>query len=79
MNLSNFVNGKHIIAARTMAGLSQADLALLTGLHRNSVQYWESNARIRCGAALRRIEEALALKGVTVKRSPPSITLDCAL
>jgi transcriptional regulator with XRE-family HTH domain len=73
---SNFASGRHIIAARTLAGLSQEQLAGLADLHRNSLQRLESKASFKGGWALERIETALRLKGVIVQRLPmPSIAM----
>jgi transcriptional regulator with XRE-family HTH domain len=73
---SNFASGQHIIAARTLLGISQAQLAALSGIHRNSLQRWESMTAFDGGWALEKIEIALLLQGVIVKRHPlPSIAM----
>ena len=70
-------SGAHLVAARIMAGLSQVELASLAGIHRNSVQRWESMPVIKGGFALEKIEVALKSKGVLVRRKPvPTIMLD---
>ena len=57
-------NGRTLKAARTLAGLTQRQLAVLAGLHPNSVKHWEgSNERIG-GFAVRRMVEALGHRGV---------------
>jgi transcriptional regulator with XRE-family HTH domain len=42
------VSGEQIRAARARLGWSQTDLARVTGLHRNSICYWERHQDIRC-------------------------------
>jgi DNA-binding transcriptional regulator YiaG len=75
-NSSNFANGRHIVAARVMAGISQVELAALAGIHRNSLQRWESRGPLQDGWALEKIEAALRLEGVIVQKSPmPCITI----
>lgn len=78
LHRSNFAHGRHIVAARTLAGLSQAELAALAGIHRNSLQRWESMDSLKGGWALERIETALRLKGVIVQRSPMASIAMCA-
>jgi hypothetical protein len=36
--LASFANGRHLTAARAMAGLKQTELAAMAGLHVNSVK-----------------------------------------
>jgi transcriptional regulator with XRE-family HTH domain len=61
-----FLDGRHLRAARVAAGLSQAALADLAGVHRGSVRYWERHTTARGidGWALREIEKALLGAGV---------------
>ena len=57
-------SGRHLKAARTLAGLTQAQLADAAGLHQNSVKYWErTSGRIR-GIAVNLMVEALERHGV---------------
>jgi DNA-binding XRE family transcriptional regulator len=38
-------NGRHLRAARTLAGLTQQQLADAAGIHVNAVRYWEADDR----------------------------------
>ena len=63
--MSRFIDGRHLRAARTVAGLNQAELAAAAGIHFNSVKYWENSRNGRpAGWAVDRIVQALANKGV---------------
>ena len=65
--MTAFLDGSHLKAARVLAGLTQADLAVLAGLHPNAVKYWERASNRRPGGwAVDRIIRALAEQGVTV-------------
>jgi DNA-binding XRE family transcriptional regulator len=67
----NFQDGRHVIAARAMAGLTQEQLAKAAGLHRNSLRRWEGPKPLpRRVWALERIETALKARGVMVQRLP---------
>jgi DNA-binding XRE family transcriptional regulator len=71
--VSSFASGNHLRAARALAGLNQADLAKVAGVHVNSVRRLE-RSRERCGGwAGERIKEALALHGVQVLDSPAGV------
>ena len=73
--MSSFASGKHLKAARALAGLKQADLAEAAGLHVNSVRRLE-RSKVRCGGwAGRRIIEALAHFGVEVLDNPTAVRL----
>jgi DNA-binding transcriptional regulator YiaG len=61
-----FVDGRHIRAARIIAGLTRDKLATAANLHPNSVKYWE-NDRSPCwpgGPAITKISTVLASIGV---------------
>jgi transcriptional regulator with XRE-family HTH domain len=61
-----FRDGKHIRAARTIAGLTRVDLAAAANLHPNSVKYWELD-QSPCwpgGRAIDQMAAALASLGV---------------
>jgi transcriptional regulator with XRE-family HTH domain len=57
-------NGRHLKAARIMAGLTQVQLADAAGLHPNSVKRWEGYSRRIGGHAVGLMVEALELYGV---------------
>jgi hypothetical protein len=61
-----FKDGKHIKAARTIAGLTRSELAEAADLHPNSVKYWElDKSRLAPdGWAIDQISMALASFGV---------------
>jgi hypothetical protein len=60
-----FANGAHVKAARTFAGLKQTQLAILSGLHVNSIKRIES-AHFITGRdhAASRVSEALKSAGI---------------
>ena len=71
---TSFANGRHVAAARTLAGLKQTELAVLAGLHVNSVKRLEkmkyiygSEHTVRC------IGEALRGKGIIAERYPSPV------
>ena len=76
--MSNIVSGRQIRAARMLAGLTQADLALAAGCHPRSVRYWENKGNkppTNVASTLDSIEQALNRHGVipfsdTDARSP---------
>ena len=57
-------NGKHLRAARTLAGLTQRQLAAESGLHRNSVKLWENRPDRIGGHAVSAMVNALGRRGV---------------
>ena len=61
---SPFKDGRHLKAARAMAGLKQTELASLAGIHVNSLKRLE-RARTVYGSdyAVKRIGDALRAKG----------------
>jgi DNA-binding XRE family transcriptional regulator len=69
------VTGSQIRAARALLGWTRQDLAKAAGLHKNTVQYWETSVAIPAGAhrepvACRDIREALRHAGVDVFSQP---------
>jgi transcriptional regulator with XRE-family HTH domain len=76
---TTFASGRHLAAARTLAGLKQTELAKLAGLHVNSLKRLERMVKIsrHCGYSLERLEKALAAKGIEAECSP-DVSLKCA-
>ncbi len=58
-------SGRHLKAARTLAGMTQRQLALAAGLHPNAVKYWEREQGRIGGHAVSKMADALAEVGVT--------------
>ncbi|MEP0321283.1 helix-turn-helix domain-containing protein [Bauldia litoralis] len=58
-------NGRHLKAARTLAGMTQRHLARAAGIHPNAVKYWERQTSRIGGHAVTRMRDALAVAGVT--------------
>ena len=68
---ASFASGRHLAAARTMAGLKQTELAALAGLHVNSVKRLERMTYLNGSEhAVRCIGDALQKKGVLAERWP---------
>lgn len=61
-----FLDGNHLRAARTLAGLSRKALANLTNLHPCSVKDWELKPGPPAGVAVDRMRKALETRGVRV-------------
>ncbi len=62
---SSFQNGRHVKAARALAGLKQSELALLANLHVNSVKRLEGLHRIPFrDHAAECVGKALLAKGI---------------
>jgi transcriptional regulator with XRE-family HTH domain len=61
-------DGRHLRAARILAGLTQQQLANAAGLHVNAVRYWEADNRSSepWGVAIERLVAALRRYGVEV-------------
>lgn len=73
-------SGRQIKAARALAGLDQASLARLAGLHRNAVVYWERRDSIEEPPyepiAVRMMRSALKSAGVITTSDPaPGVQL----
>ena len=61
-----FASGRHLAAARTLAGITQRELAERSGLHQNSVKFHEKKPSLVEGHAPERFAEALAKLGITI-------------
>jgi transcriptional regulator with XRE-family HTH domain len=76
---SNLVSGRQLRAARVLAGLTQAELAIEAGFARRAAKYWESrgDSLPTCvPQSLERIEGVLARHGVAVFSEPsPGVRL----
>ena len=69
-------NGRHLAAARTLAGLKQTELAQLAGLHVNSLKRLERMKSIAGSEhACQRLQAALFGQGVQVMVKPCTIML----
>ena len=71
--MSNIVSGRQLRAARTLAGLTQKQLAQAVGVHERVARYWElKETRIpTCtSSSLAKIESVLRDHGVLVFASP---------
>ena len=68
---SPFKDGRHLKAARTMAGLKQTELASLAGIHVNSLKRLELAKNVfGSDYAVKRIGEALRAKGIIAEAWP---------
>ena len=68
---SPFATGRHLAASRTLAGITQAELAALAGLHTNSVKRLEAMKAIDGSPhSLHLIGDALRKKGIIVQQWP---------
>ncbi len=68
---TSFASGRHLAAARTMAGLKQTELADLAGLHVNSLKRLERMESIYgSDHAAKCINEALRKKGIIAETWP---------
>lgn len=68
--VTGLLNGRHLRAARALAGVTQARLADIAGLHPKSVAYWERQPEIGVVegvGAIPIIIPALARLGVSVE------------
>ena len=71
---SPFADGRHLAAARVMAGLKQIELADLAGLHVNSLKRLEAMDSICGGWAVNKIHDALLRQGIVCQTRPtPSV------
>jgi len=62
--MAHFVNGRHLAAARTMAGLTQVQLAQLAGVHVNGIKRFERMEARLGGVTVTRIGDALQNLGI---------------
>ena len=69
-NITSIANGRHLAAARTLAGLKQTELAKLAGLHVNSLKRLERMSAISKGWAIERLEKALEAENIICQRWP---------
>ena len=69
---SNLVTGRQLRAARTLAGMTQRDLATVLGLNERAVRFWERKHDRRPTSAPNdtRIEQALLARGVILFAEP---------
>jgi hypothetical protein len=67
----SFASGRHLAAARAFAGLTQRQLALLAGLHVNSLKRLEQMPEISGSChATERIGAARQARGILAERWP---------
>ena len=69
---SNLVTGRQLRAARTLAGMTQRDLATVLGLNERAIRFWERKHERRPTSAPNdaRIEQALLAHGVILFAEP---------
>ena len=60
-------NGRYLAAARSLADMTQADLALAASLHVNSVKRWERSSERIGGYAVSRMAEVLKERGIDIR------------
>lgn len=65
-----FWTGRHLQAARKMAGLTQLELAGLAGCHVNSCKYWERQDGALTGGVVGKFHDALADIGINAHVEP---------
>ena len=65
-----FASGRHLAAARTLAGLKQIELAELAGLHVNSLKRLEGLEKLGSGWAVERVYQALLAQGIGCQTRP---------
>ena len=71
--MSNIVTGRQLRASRTLAGLTQKQLAQLVGVHERAARYWElkdDKAPTSTLSTLDKIEAVLHSHGVIVFATP---------
>ena len=71
--MSNIVTGRQLRAARTLAGLTQKQLAQAVGVHERAARYWElkeNKPPTSTLSLLEEIEVVLRKHGVIVFASP---------
>ena len=62
--MSNIRTGAQVKAARALLGLTQAEVAVASGLHTNSIRYLENQERVTTGYSSGLVEEAMNKLGV---------------
>jgi transcriptional regulator with XRE-family HTH domain len=70
MAMMHFASGRHLAAARTMAGLTQGQLAQLAGVHVNGIKRLERMQSGLGGMTVERISEALKARGIIADAWP---------
>ena len=77
--MSNLISGRRLRAARTLAGMTQRQLAQAVGVHERAARYWElkeNNPPTSALDNLEKIEAVLRDHGVMVFASPtPGVRL----
>ena len=68
--MTHFASGRHVAAARAMAGLTQVELAQLAGVHVNGIKRLERMEDRLGGMTVQRIGDALAKQGILVDAWP---------
>jgi len=71
--MSNIISGRQLRAARTLAGLTQKQLAQAVGVHERAARYWElkeNKPPTSTLSLLEEIEVVLRNHGVIVFASP---------
>jgi DNA-binding XRE family transcriptional regulator len=68
----NLVTGRQLRAARTLAGMTQQDLARVLGINERAIRFWERKHDRRPTSAPNgaRIEQALLARGVILFAEP---------
>jgi len=67
MNTPVFWTGRHLQAARKLAGMTQRTLADLADVHVNTIKYWERQDGALAGGAVGKFQDALADNGITAR------------
>ena len=60
-------NGRHLAAARSLTDMTQEELAIAAGIHRNTVKRWERSSERIGGYAVSRMAEALREHGIDIR------------
>ena len=68
--MAQFANGRHVAAARIMAGLTQVQLTQLAGVHVNGIKRLERMNSGLGGTTAQLVAEALQKRGILVDRWP---------
>jgi transcriptional regulator with XRE-family HTH domain len=68
--MMHFKNGRHVAAARAMAGLTQVELAQLAGVYVNGIKRLERMEDRLGGMTVERIGEALQKRGILADAWP---------
>ncbi len=69
-----FASGRHLAAARTLAGLKQSELADMAGIHVNSLKRLEQMGEIRgSNYSQERFRNVLKQRGIIAETSPTTV------